>query len=142
MNKINTLEHLKDLIAAGVMESTTLEYKSAIDTRTDGWKKEMAKDVSAMANSNGGTIIYGIKEYDDPCMKHLPERISPFDTTNISKETISLVIANNIAPRIKGVEILCIVVDDTKPNEVVFVLTFHKAILRIKIYAQNYIISV
>ena len=56
MNKITSIEDINALIAAGVEESTTLEYKSDINTTSDKWKGEMSKDVSAMANANGGTI--------------------------------------------------------------------------------------
>lgn len=49
MDKIETIEQVIALISNRVEESTTLEYKSAIDTKGDAWKKELAKDVSAMA---------------------------------------------------------------------------------------------
>ena len=62
MNKITSIEDINALIAAGVEESTTLECKSDINTTSDKWKGEMSKNVSAMANANGGTIIYGVKE--------------------------------------------------------------------------------
>ena len=52
MNKITSIEDVNALIAAGVEESTTLEYKSDINTTSDKWKGEMSKDVSAMANAN------------------------------------------------------------------------------------------
>jgi predicted HTH transcriptional regulator len=54
--------HIKD----GVEENLNLDYKAADALGTsDGKKKEITKDVSAFANSAGGIIIYGIKEYDD-----------------------------------------------------------------------------
>ena len=88
MNKITSIENVNALIAAGVEESTTLEYKSDINTTSDKWKGEMAKDVSAMANANGGTIIYGVKEFDEEDKRHIPSHITPIDTTKVSKETI------------------------------------------------------
>ena len=57
MNKITSIDDINALIAAGVEESTTLEYKSDINTTSDKWKGEMSKDVSAMANANGGTTL-------------------------------------------------------------------------------------
>lgn len=65
MNKITSIDDINALIAAGVEESTTLEYKSDINTTSDKWKGEMSKDVSAMANANGGTIIYGVQIAQD-----------------------------------------------------------------------------
>ena len=51
------------LINDGEEESLTLDYK-ACDAlqKTDGKKREVSKDVSAFANSVGGTIVYGITE--------------------------------------------------------------------------------
>ena len=53
MNEISSIKDVNALIAARVEECTTLEYKSDINTTSDKWKGEMAKDVSAMANANG-----------------------------------------------------------------------------------------
>jgi hypothetical protein len=91
---------LQQHIDAEIEESLTLDYKAAgsID-KAEGKKKEITKDVSAMANSAGGTIIYGIGEYSDPNKKHLPEKITPIDRTQFPKEWLEQVI-NNIQPRI------------------------------------------
>jgi hypothetical protein len=53
-----------------VKESLHLEYKAsgAIDKKSSERKLEMARDVSAFANADGGQIIYGMKEKD-----HEPE---------------------------------------------------------------------
>ena len=123
MNKISTIAEIKALIVAGVEENTTLEYKSCIDNTKDKWKSEIAKDVSAMANANGGTIIYGVKEFDEGKKRHIPEKITPLNSAIITKETLEQVILSNISPKIKGLEINCIVVDMATPNEVVYVVT-------------------
>ena len=122
MLDITTISDILALISNGVDESTTLEYKSAIDTSNDSWKKEMAKDVSAMANANGGMIIYGVKEFDEPEKRHLPEKITPIDASKISKETIMQVVNSNVSPKILNLDITCIVVDPVSPNEVVYVV--------------------
>ena len=57
-----------------------------------------------MANSAGGTIIYGVAEYQTPDKEHLPEKIDPVDQTKFSKEWLEQVI-NNVRPRIDGIVI-------------------------------------
>ena len=143
MIKIETLLDLQSLISDGVEEGTQLDYKSGIDKTKEKWKSEIAKDVSAMANSNGGVVIYGIKEYDEEDMRYLPEKIVPLDTTEISRETLMQVITNNISPKIEGVEIQTIPVCQEKPNKVVYVITIpqsstaHQS-LRAKQYFKRY----
>jgi len=95
-----TKDRLELMIQDEVEESLTLEYKAADSlNKSDTKKKEMTKDVSAMANSAGGTIIYGIKEYDVDTKRHLPEKIDPVRRVDYSKEWIEQVLSN-IDPRI------------------------------------------
>jgi len=102
-------------------ESLTLDYKAAASlAKTDGKKAEITKDVSAMANSAGGVIIYGVAEYQDKVRKHLPEKIDPIDRTEFSKEWLEHVISN-IQPKIDGVIIHPVPID-TAPNHVVYVV--------------------
>jgi len=86
-------------------ESQHLEYKAADALgKSDGKKAEITKDVSAMANADGGIIIYGIKEYKDPSKRHLPERLDGVDRTLFPKEWLNQVI-DSIEPRISGITI-------------------------------------
>jgi len=54
--------HLQSLVTEGRQEDTQLEFKLTLPGKSDEEKREFLKDVSAMANSQGGDIIYGIKE--------------------------------------------------------------------------------
>lgn len=100
-----TESRLQNLIASEIEESLTLEYKSAeaLD-RTDAKKKEITKDVSAMANSAGGILIYGIREFDAENRRHLPERITPVDRRQFPREWVEQII-QAIRPRIDGIVI-------------------------------------
>jgi hypothetical protein len=104
-----------------VEESLTLDYKIAASlSKQQNKKDEVTKDVSAMANSAGGLIIYGVAEYSAEDKKHLPEKIDPVDRTEFTKEWLEQVI-NNIRPRINTVVIHPISID-TAPNHVVYVV--------------------
>jgi len=66
-------------------ESLALDYKAASAlAKSDSKKAEITKDVSAMANSAGGTIIYGLREH--PTARHKVEQLDPIDRTQFSKE--------------------------------------------------------
>ncbi|GAB1846374.1 hypothetical protein MyNCGM683_12030 [Achromobacter xylosoxidans] len=53
---------LQQYIDSRVGESDTLEFKRSAPLSSDKDKHEFLKDVSALANTNGGQIIYGIAE--------------------------------------------------------------------------------
>lgn len=101
-----TEAELSQMIANQVEENLHLDYKGAGSLAvTYGKKKEIAKDISAFANSDGGLVIYGIREFDDDARRHLPERLDPVDRTIISKEWLEQVINSNIQPKISGLTI-------------------------------------
>lgn len=127
------LSVLQQYIADGVQENSNLEYKGADALgKTNDKKEEITKDVSAMANSSGGVLIYGIREFDEPDKRHLPERIDPIDQTQFSKEWLEQIV-NLIRPRINGIVIHPVAVSSTS-NHCVYVLevpqstTAHQAI--------------
>lgn len=74
-----------------------------------------------MANAAGGSIIYGIKEFDETAKRHLPEKIDPLNRTDISKEWLEQVINTNIQPKVEGIIITPVTIDDAK-GTVVYVV--------------------
>ena len=96
---------LQNFITSGIEESLTLEYKAAeaLD-RNETKKKEITKDVSAMANSAGGILIYGISEFSQENKRHLPEKITPVDRRDFPREWVEQII-QAIRPRIDGIVI-------------------------------------
>jgi len=62
--KSATLATIEELKRNGVVESTTLEYKSDLPGTSDDQRREFLKDVSAFANTAGGDLVYGVKEKD------------------------------------------------------------------------------
>lgn len=115
-----TEDDILSLIHNKVGEGTRLEYK-ACDAlgKTDGVKKEISRDVSAFANSAGGTIIYGVTENS----AHEPEKIdSGFDPSDISGEWLEQVINSIIERRINGVIINPVALSKTNPGKVLYVV--------------------
>lgn len=107
------LSDLENLIKNKVEENLNLEYKAADALQlTPEKKKEISKDVSAMANSAGGVIIYGIKESISE--KHLPAEIEPINRKSFSKEWLEQVINSNIQPRIHNIFIDPIEIDNNR----------------------------
>jgi hypothetical protein len=121
-----SISDLNQLITDQIEESISLEYKAADALQnTDSNKKEIAKDVSAMANSAGGVIIYGIKEFDETAKRHLPEKITPIKRTEYSKEWLEHVINSNISPKIEGLLIHVIPLDQS--DEAAYVVEIPKS---------------
>lgn len=104
-------------------ESLQLEYKAGEALhKSNGQTKEIAKDVSAMANSAGGLLIYGIGEHIDRELRHLPEGFRPVDRRECSKERLEQIISSNIQPRLSGVKIYPVPLD-TGPHDVAYVVS-------------------
>lgn len=112
---------VRNFIDSGIEESLTIEYKSAEALgSSDYHKTEITKDVSAMANSAGGTLVYGIREHSDPERRHLPEQITPVDRTMFPREWLEQVI-NSIRPRIEGIVINSVQLESGE-NDVVYIV--------------------
>lgn len=112
MMKYSTIEDLQSLIDNEIEESTELEYKSSFAIENKKWKEELAKDVSAMANSNGGTIIYGIRQKAGESGHAIPNELLPIPYTEMSKDKLSQLLSSNIQPLIDDVEITVIPKDN------------------------------
>jgi hypothetical protein len=122
-----TEAELSQMITNQIEENLHLDYKGAGSlAATDGKKKEIAKDISAFANSDGGFVIYGILEYSDLARRHLPEKFDPIDRSVISKEWLEQVINSNIQPKISGLTIHPIALTSAA-NHVVYVVNIPKS---------------
>lgn len=104
MLTLTTKAQLEALHAGNVKESLTLEYKDsrAIDKAKDDKKLEMARDVSAFANADGGQIVYGMTEnkYHEPA--GLDQGI---DEAAYPEIWFEQVLQQNITPPVAGLHI-------------------------------------
>ncbi|MHC5056819.1 MAG: AlbA family DNA-binding domain-containing protein [Planctomycetota bacterium] len=89
---------IEALIADGVRERRTIEYKSALPGRTDKEKHEFLADVSSLANSAGGYLIFGIEAEDAVPTKAIGLECVP-DKTVLRLEQI---VRANLHPRLLG----------------------------------------
>jgi len=117
------LDYINSLIDNKVEESLNLEYKAAAALdRQNNKTTEISKDISSFANSDGGIIIYGIKE--DENNKHLPKEIDPIDRTQFSKEWLEQIILDKIKPRVNNFTISVVEVAN---NHVVYIIDIKKS---------------
>jgi hypothetical protein len=95
---LNTRADLQRLVDEGLEESLTLDYKASVALARDSSAvNELCKDVSAMANSAGGQLVYGIEE-DKNTKK--PARVDDGVTdSKITREWIEQILNSRIQPR-------------------------------------------
>lgn len=83
-------------------ESMTLEFKRDLLGGSDKDKAELCKDVAAMANADGGDIIFGIDEDNGVASALAPIAAEPSDS---AKRRLGQILAANIEPRINGLHL-------------------------------------
>ena len=93
--------HLKELVASEIRESRSLEFKAKLVVwGTDSEKKEFLADVSALANSGGGDLVFGIEEDHGAA-----SAVVGLDSFDPNKDTLRIesTIRDGIEPRIIGI---------------------------------------
>jgi hypothetical protein len=92
-----TYEDIESLTSAGEPESPVLDYKARVEG-ADRDKKEVAKDVSAMANSSGGYIVIGVAEKQGKPV-HPPCGTTRMIGQQKVEEWIEQILMSNVAQR-------------------------------------------
>jgi len=95
-----TQEDILEIISSGTEESINIEFKDARALSSENGK-EISKDVSAFANSDGGLIFYGISEEN-----HVAAGITYIDGNKYNKEWLENKITNNIQQGINDLLII------------------------------------
>ncbi len=115
-------------------ENLNLDYKASPALNKQNNKTtEISKDVSSFANSDGGIIIYGIKENNKN--KHIPEKIDPIKRNEFPKEWLEQIIQDKIRPRISDFKIYPIDID---LDNVVYVVEIRKSNTAHQAYDKRY----
>ena len=118
-----TINDVDSLIKNEVEESIYLDFKeaSALD-KSDAKKKDISKDVTAFANSDGGIIVYGIKEEN-----HRASCLSYINGNVFTKEWLEQVINSTIQKRIPDLQIYPIR-DENKIAQSIYIVKIPKSL--------------
>ncbi|MDA3886356.1 MAG: ATP-binding protein [Candidatus Delongbacteria bacterium] len=97
-----SFEDIQLLIDNDVEESLYLDFKQAesLNKKDQNKRFDISKDVASFANSDGGVIVYGIKEKN-----HKAHSISFINGNDITKEWLEQVISSNIQRHIPDLKI-------------------------------------
>lgn len=101
LDKINEA-FLLELCEEGCPESQTLEFKRELPGKQDQDKHEVCKDVVALANAEGGDLVYGIEEKDGVAYKIASISIEDADA---AERRMRQVLDAGIEPKIHGLRI-------------------------------------
>jgi hypothetical protein len=128
---------LDAIVAANEKENVSLDYKASEalnfgdrtamrDGRPLGEKhrEDLIRDVAAMANAEGGLVIYGIKEKSGGYPKKVDDGI---DLSVTNADRIEQILNTNIHPRIEGFFIKPVELKSKGTNKYAFVVYIPKA---------------
>lgn len=97
---------LDALVTSGVGESRMLDYKLTLPGSSDGEKKEFLADVTAMANTDGGCILYGVETGRDSSGQDsgIPSGFPGIAGANLDREKLRLaaMLQDGVSPPLRG----------------------------------------
>jgi hypothetical protein len=94
---------LQRLVDEALEESLTLDYKASPALTRDGkGPDELCKDVTALANSAGGQLVYGVEE--DKVTKKPSQVDEGVTDAKITREWIDQILNSRVQPRMNGVQ--------------------------------------
>src|SRR5262245_14494167 len=98
---------LDELVTAGRGEGRTIDYKSSLPGGSDDDRREFLYDVTSLANTHGGDLIYGVEELQSEGGKNLgiPKAIAGIriESREAVQQRLDSMMRSAIDPRIPGV---------------------------------------
>lgn len=98
---------IRSLVDNGIPESTWLEYKSELPGKSDDDKKGFLKEVTALANTVGGVVLYGVMEKKDGDGQNTgtPQAVNGVGSPNRQavESWMNNLIRDAVDPRIEGI---------------------------------------
>ncbi|GAG64814.1 unnamed protein product, partial [marine sediment metagenome] len=92
-----TEDHLKSLILLKVSENIRIDYKKKIKLSTGREKRELCKDITALANTQGGYLFFGIEESNG-----IPMNLSGIDFDDNTRQQFYQILTSGVAPRLQS----------------------------------------
>lgn len=89
---------LDEAVVAGLSETSDLDWKRELPPAKNAGSSEFPKDVAAMANARGGTIVYGVTEHQ----KVATGRVDAGELTEIHERALHSAAVTAITPPIFG----------------------------------------
>jgi hypothetical protein len=92
---------LLQLIQAGTPESKRIEYKRALPDGNDSGKVKFLRSVTALANTQGGDLIYGMEAADG-----IPQRLCALTMSSTDQvlQRLESLCADGVSPRLVGIQ--------------------------------------
>lgn len=84
-------------------ESSKLDFKRELPNKSESGKKEFAKDVCAMANADGGDLIYGIEEKEGVA-KNLKLISFEEESPDAAKQRLIQTLNSRLEPTLTGIQ--------------------------------------
>lgn len=100
---------LQQLCTDRCSESKTLDFKANLPSTSDRDKAEFLKDVTALANCDGGDLVFGVAEKDGVASRLVP--ISS-ESVDAAKRRLGQLLDSGTEPRIQGIQIQSVPVED------------------------------
>lgn len=101
---------LAEICSQRFSESGTVDFKRELTKSDDRGKNELAKDVCALANADGGDLIFGIRENTDGGTAESLAPIADESFDQASRRFLQT-IESSVEPKIQGLQIKCVNVD-------------------------------
>jgi len=109
-------QNLQDLVSAGVPENRRLEYKRDTYGRSADSRREFLKDISALANAQGGHLILGVSD-----QKGVAQELKGIGGADPDAETVRLenLARDGLQPRIAGIRVKAVQLADGRHTIVI-----------------------
>jgi len=101
-----TIEELSRLYENKIQENVHLDYKASVtfNKNNNSVRADLGKDISALANSDGGVLIFGMLEDKETGLPSGLDGGVPHAT--LSRERLEDLISTAISPQVPGLEII------------------------------------